>query len=416
MAVLKRTEKIHMKYNREFLNMLNYFGWTKKQFEKILLSLKVPFCNENEKVTLIVSSCSTDEGIVWNINCNDVVDCMRIVGNMNSCSVIRLNNSSGYVDYTLYSYNSGVYLHKVSEKHLFDDNSSFLARYGDRRLRIPNFEVEYSNVDKEITIRGSWRCGSSRLKKFFSRLSAKKNLSIFDVLSNLDEVDSIKTIKIVDRVTGKEEVSTFGENQVMINFGESKITLYTVKTDSQTCIMKFNFKYNDFSLLVDVYNANNNVFAGHDYSLPCYGEIYNYLCNLQWPISLEELCKNLLSFLSNFSSCLDMCVSIVNDEKGIKEDITISNNEFTHLYIRTNEEEIAWTKNRDFIYTVKQDNKVVSVSVTPDLQVIYHGPINVEFLSAKVMNPLDLIAVGPVVVAQEKWEQIKSLSINLSRK
>jgi hypothetical protein len=196
-----------------------------------------------------------------------------------------------------------------------------------------------------------------------------------------------------------------------------KFDLYFDYT-SDSRVMEFRFHCKDFGIIVkgQMPLGKEGKISGYNYSLSCYGELYNYLSHLKWPVSLEELCGNLSKFLSIISDgSYDMDITIFNKYGDISNNIMISDNECMYLYFNTENEEITWGKDSDFIYIVKRTDGNVSVSVSSDSRVSYNGPINIDLFFSKVINPVELLTIEPIITAQEKLEETKALSRVLSK-
>ena len=72
------------------------------------------------------------------------------------------------------------------------------------------------------------------------------NLTVFDILSKIDDLKGVKVINIFDKFTCKEETFTSLYKGDTINYGDFKVEFVTPFDANLTEVMKFTFKYKDF--------------------------------------------------------------------------------------------------------------------------------------------------------------------------
>ena len=431
-------KKVIIEHNYEFYDVLGYLGLSKKQFEDILTTLNVPCYNDNGKVVYYLHVSKGNDGVVlWNIRCSGKMNIQVVKYNYSFKNILRLNVGDSYIDYRV-DFNSSkqpasVELLKICEKHVDDLENIFNINYQNHLRLLGLSTIVLSNRDKKVTISFydlfavklfnediSLSQIVSSLKKMLLDLCVENNLSIFGILrnvcSNICSVNYIKYINIIDKVSGREECFSYGKDDVgSIRFDNGLLTFNVAPYGRITKVMDFRLDYGEFSLNILIHNTDIN-FCMHNYTLVCYEELYNYLYNLKWPVSLEVLCKTLSNFLSNYNSGFNIYVDIVNNERNIKEQVKIFDGECTYLHLEENKEQITWDKEEGFVYTVGEADNVVSISVMQNGKVIYHGPINVGALSSKVMNPLELISIDPLMQYQEKMRNVEELTRRLFSK
>ena len=450
MGVLDLLKKIE--YNEEFYNMLKECEVSKRGFIKVLSRLEILQEELKENGKLVLNARKSDkEDFLWDISCNGKDDYLQLIGKSGELQRIRVNNGDTYCEYIIdYSY-------PLLCKRTFRINNNALLSVSlllhfDMRCIDRYLLVRYNDDNKEINI-DLLPADSGRMEDdsylwlvdVFSKIGDKESLSVVELTDELVQALKAKNNRVIlgydkltikNKRTGDEE---FSRNQRGEKGSYGQLYKYEYSDSLTTGLFGCDFEKNDTSLVVHrkedgneiwfdvvigkaklmISFSNSNDFNKNlkyaNFSHSFIRDIVDYLYNLKWPISMDDVCKNCLEYVTDFNMCSD--VSIKLDAAPIHSVMQFKNGKCTYIKSEDEKESVEWKNDGSCRYTVNnEDGNPISIFVDSKSKLSYTGPLDRSSLDGKVLNPVSMDVSQIVATTLEKQEEMQRKASDYSRR
>ena len=414
--------------------MLGELDISKESFEQILRKAEIFDSIYDLKVEF------SAEGLIWSFSTKDKKDFFQIIGVHKKYIKLKRNKKRNVVvsgrtliveKHTFFEishrYNYSSLGLKITPDDLFSvhRNKSVIvcnSEFGKLHIDVDSNDfsecIIFENNNKRIFIDGDFTIPyfSGFVDDFLNIFNDNyEDITIVDVIrclfcnSSSFNFEKGVNINIFNKITG------YNENYIITNNGVQNLRtddnrIITVRRAFNDDFINFSCKLNDDIVKVSFKSKSEiceDIKPSYvDFNVPLFNNMFNYLNELQFPVSFEEVYNKFLTFSREFNNMPYMMISIFNKNLGFS--VEIYNGEVSKIFIETDRYVSEWHKDGIFKYAEREDGKnLFMVTIDNDMKVFYSGPVNEELLDSKVIDLNDILSYRAVSAARKEYCAIK---------